>query len=99
MCCGCNNLDKQSGSSGEGQTAVPAEVLARADGCRCGHGCCRGNGDRVEPCRVTSRLGKEMLFVESEGVDFCAYRQVFGFSHLCACPVRYHLFETEARQQ
>lgn len=77
---------------------VPKELLARAGACRKNHGCCTGsNGECPELCRVTSRLGKDLLFVESKGVHFCPYRQAFGFSHLCTCPVRYHLHEKHGR--
>ena len=91
-----NDIDKQPDPESDCDTReVPDEVLERADACPRAHCCCRGNGDRVEPCRVTSRLGKDMLFVDCPGVKFCAYRQAFGYSHLCTCPVRYFLHESE----
>lgn len=52
---------------------------------------CLENPDAVL-CKIDYCVNEKVLFVKPQDESFCPYKNHFGHSHFCTCPVRLHLY-------
>lgn len=69
---------------------VSQEIRQKTDKCWRGFACLSDAEAGV--CAVHDHVGG-VLFVEKIKQAYCPYDVTFGYSHICACPVRRELFE------
>ena len=49
--------------------------------------------EKKELCKVESCVDNEVFFVKCLHEPFCPYKQTFGYSFFCTCPVRQEIFK------
>ena len=72
---------------------MPESVKREATKCSFGFSClttaCCGSDQEV--CKAESSIGKEALRISAKPLVSCPYYVSSGSSHICECPVHYHL--------
>ena len=43
-------------------------------------------------CAIDYCVNNKVLFVKKDDDNFCPYRNNFGYSHFCTCPVRLQIY-------
>lgn len=43
-------------------------------------------------CKVESEISGEVHFVKCPDEELCAYKQTFGHSQMCCCPIRKEIY-------
>ena len=77
------------------QLVVDQTLIEQATQCNLSHACL--SESEYIPCEIDYTIDDKAHFVKCLVRDDCRYKQSFGFSIICTCPVRLEIFKKFGR--